>query len=291
MYGNKSLENLRLRVGGLGFSCCLYSTTDQRGLLNKINYKKIYFDADKDKLDIIKDNKEQSGIYLWENKDNGKIYIGSSINLSRRLTSYYNLNHLAKYPTRYINNALLKGGYSAFRLYILEYCNKEDLIKREQYYFDILKPVYNICYTAGSTLGRLHREESREKIRESKLNTNSGENNHFYGKIHTEEAKIKMVNSKISKPLSSKTKEKISGTMSGRKLTEEHKTNLSLAKKNSKIISVLNIKTNEETNYTSISQAERLLGFPKGSIRDNLKSKSGNPYRGIYKFMLREVKG
>ncbi len=26
------------------------------------------------------------------------------------------------------------------------------------------------------------------------------------------------------------------------------------------------------------------LGFPKGSIRDNLKSKTGNPYRGIYKF-------
>ena len=96
-----------------------------------------------------------------------------------------------------------------------------------------------------------------------------------------------MAKSKLSKTLSNKIKEKISGTMTGRRLTEEHRTNLSLAKKNSKIISVLNLKTNEETIYTSISQAERLLDFPKGSIRDNLKSTSGKPYRGIYKFMLR----
>lgn len=272
--------------GGLWLNCHLYSTIGQRGLLNKIKSEKIYLDTAKDKLDILKDNKEQSGIYLWENKDNGKIYIGSSIDLSRRFTSYYNSNHLSKYPTRYIHNALLKEGYSAFRLYILEYCNKEDLIKREQYYFDLLEPEYNICTTAGSSLGRLHHEDSKVKIRESKLNTNLGKDNHFWGKTHTEEAKIKMAKSKFSKTLSNKIKEKISETMTGRNLTEEHRTNLSLAKKNSKRISVLNLETNEETNYISISEAERSLGFPKDSIRLNIKSKSGNPYRGIYKFKL-----
>jgi group I intron endonuclease len=196
---------------------------------------------------------------------------------------------------------VLKGGYSAFALHILEYCDKEDLIKREQYYFDLLKPNYNICSTAGSTLGRLHLKDSKEKISASKLNTNLEKDNHFYGKTHTEEAKLKMRESKLSKTISNKTKEKISVTMTGRKFTEEHKTNLSLAKKNTlrsakrvlgcfagKIISVLNLETKEETNYTSISQAERSLGFPKGSISDNLKSKSGNPYRGIYKFTVED---
>jgi hypothetical protein len=43
---------------------------------------KIYLNADKDKLDILKENKGKSGIYLWENIENGKIYIGSSINLT-----------------------------------------------------------------------------------------------------------------------------------------------------------------------------------------------------------------
>jgi group I intron endonuclease len=151
-----------------------------------------------------------------------------------------------------------------------------------------LKPNYNICSTAGSTLGRLHLKDSKEKISASKLNTNLEKDNHFYGKTHTEEAKLKMRESKLSKTISNKTKEKISVTMTGRKFTEEHRTNLSLANKNSKIISVLNLETKEETNYTSISQAERSLGFPKGSISDNLKSKSGNPYRGIYKFTVED---
>lgn len=259
-----------------GWSSCWYSTTDQGELLNKIKYEKIYFDADKDKLDILKDNKGKSGIYLWENKENGKFYIGSSIDLKRRLMLYYNINYLAKFSTSYINNALLKEGYSAFRLYIIEYCNKQDpgppaldpdppgpdLIKREQYYFDLLKPTYNICKMAGSSLGRLH----------------------------TKASKIKMANAKLSKTLPSEVKEKISATMVGRNLTKEHKSKLSLNKFSKKIL-VLNLQTNEESIFNSYSQAEKALGFPKYGIGLNLRSKSGAPYRGIYKFTLLDGKG
>lgn len=148
--------------------------------LDKVNFVKLYSNADKDKLDIYEENEGKSGIYLWRNKENGKFYIGSSSNLKRRLIFYYNLEHLAKHPTRHINNSLLKYGYSAFSLYILEYCLKEDLIKREQYYFDLLEPSYNICKVAGSTLGRLHSAKSKEKISNTKLNTNLGKANHFF---------------------------------------------------------------------------------------------------------------
>ena len=102
---------------------------------------------------------------------------------------------------------------TAFSLYILEYCSdKKDLINREQYYFDLLNPTYNICTTAGSTLGRLHTDESKEKISESKLNTNAREDNHFYGKIHSEEAREKMAKSKLSTVLAEEVKEKISAS-------------------------------------------------------------------------------
>ena len=74
--------------------------------------------------------------------------------------------------------------------------------------------------------------------------------------------------------------------MTGKVFSEEHKTNLPLSKKNSKKLFVLNLQTNEETLFDSISKAEKSLGFPKDSIRLNLKSKSGNPYRGIYKFKV-----
>jgi len=64
-----------------------------------------------------------------------------------------------------MERALLKYGFSNFSLEILEYCNSEDLLKKEQYYLDTLKPEYNIAEIAGSTLGYKHSEESLKKMR------------------------------------------------------------------------------------------------------------------------------
>jgi hypothetical protein len=63
-----------------------------------------------------------------------------------------------------VDRALLKYGFSNFSLEILEFCEIEELLKREQYYLDNLKPQYNIVETAGSTLGYKHTEESIEKM-------------------------------------------------------------------------------------------------------------------------------
>ena len=88
---------------------------------------------------------------------NGKTYIGSSTNLSVRFYTYYSLRSLAK-SNRPMERTLLKYGFSNFSLEILEYCNLKDLLGREQYYLDTLKPEYNIVKIAGSTLGYKHSE-------------------------------------------------------------------------------------------------------------------------------------
>jgi len=88
----------------------------------------------------------------------------------------------------YINRALLKDGYSSFSLYILEYCEIENLISREQYYLDLLAPQYNILKVAGSSLGYKHTEEVRFKLSEIQKNK-KGENHQRYGKFHSEETK------------------------------------------------------------------------------------------------------
>lgn len=67
---------------------------------------------------------------------------------------------------RTINKALIKYGYANFSLEILEYCEPEDCIKKEQYYIDLLNPEYNILKIAGSPLGYNHSEESKRKISE-----------------------------------------------------------------------------------------------------------------------------
>lgn len=100
----------------------------------------------------------------------------------------------------HINRALLKRkarGYSSFSLSILEYCSVEDLIQREQHYLDVLNPHYNICTTAGSTLGKLHSPEAKDKISRTKKGTYEGEANSFFGKTHLDESRRKMVEAKL----------------------------------------------------------------------------------------------
>jgi len=93
------------------------------------------------KLAVLKENKNQAGIYRWVNITNNKSYIGSSVNLSRRLRDYYSLSFLeieTKKNNSNIYRALLKYGYSRFKLEILEYCKIDILIEREQYYLDTI---------------------------------------------------------------------------------------------------------------------------------------------------------
>lgn len=120
-----------------------------------------YINADTQKESVIVENKGKSGIYRWINKENGSSYVGSSVNLSKRLTNYYSYSYISD-PKRnmLIHKAILKYGYSAFLIQILEYCEPSDAIKREQYNIDLLKPEYNIFKTAGSSLGHKHSEEA-----------------------------------------------------------------------------------------------------------------------------------
>jgi len=164
---------------------------------------KSYNNADSMKLKIFEENKNKSGIYRWVNKENGKSYIGSSVNLTRRFYQYYNSKYLLS-TNMIICQALLKYGYSTFSLEILEYCEVKDVISREQYYLNLLQPEYNILENAGNLLGYKHSEESKKKI----SNSNSG-------KIHSEETKLKISNIFRGKILSEETKLKISNALSG----------------------------------------------------------------------------
>ena len=98
---------------------------------------------------------------------NSKSYVGSSVNLGRRIQYYYSFRHITdpKYKML-IHKALLKYGYSNFKLEILEYCEPLVVLNREQFYLDLLKPEYNILKVAGSRLGYKHTEETKAKIRE-----------------------------------------------------------------------------------------------------------------------------
>ena len=94
--------------------------------------------------------KNKSGIYIIKTKINNRFYIGSAINL-------YNRN--AKLQ-RFVN----KYGIENLFFECVEFCEKENLIIREQFYINTLNPFYNIAKIAGSTLGTKITKEQSEKL-------------------------------------------------------------------------------------------------------------------------------
>ena len=142
-----------------------YSTVSKNNLRNdNVNLVKFYENIFDMKKDILNENKSKSGIYMLTNNITKKIYIGQSSDLSNRFKNYFNTSYINSKASLKINRALIKYGYSNFSLSILEYCDKSDLLIREQFYFDKLNPEYNILKIAGSSLNSKHSENTKLKM-------------------------------------------------------------------------------------------------------------------------------
>jgi group I intron endonuclease len=158
-----------------------------------------------------------------------------------------------------ICRALLKHGYSNFDLYILEYCDSKDLLKREQYYIDLMNPEYNILKKARSSLGFKHREETIAKMSISK----AGEKNPMFGKLG------------VKHPMFGKTGEK--NPMFGKPRPEG-------SGSPSQQIEVIDIKNNITTTYDSISAAALALNIKQPRISMYFSRNQNKPYKSQYIF-------
>jgi group I intron endonuclease len=144
-----------------------------------------------------------SGIYQIRNATNEKIYIGSAVNITARWNKHLVNLRKTKHHNLYLQNAYNKYGEENFEFSILEYCEKEYLIEREQYYLDTLCPEYNICKKAYSCLGIKHTEEEREKMRIARKTriispeTCAKISRSNTGKVHSLEAREKMSKARI----------------------------------------------------------------------------------------------
>jgi group I intron endonuclease len=217
---------------------------------------------DRDKKFIFNDNKK-AGIYMFTNKLNNKQYIGSAIDLNKRISAYFQkayLNH-HRYKKYLIVKAINKYGIDNFYIYILEYTdnNRFNLIKREQYWIDNIKPEYNILRVAGCTLGYKH----------------------------TEEAKLKIFLKKLGKKLDLDVKRRISSSLKisklvGHKHTLKTKLKLSIIASNRKFdpnkglsISIKDINTGIIKVYKSVREAAKYLKADTRTIRSIFADESG----------------
>jgi len=227
---------------------------------------KIYSNAESDKDQILQENKEKSGIYMWKNLINDKQYIGSAVDLSNRLSSdssTTSMENTLKRGNSHIYRALLKHGHDNFSLTILEYCDKEKCIERENYYLSSENHEYNILEKAGSRLGSKHSELTKIKISDA----NKGENHPFFGQNHSE-----------------KTINQISDAMTGKNHSNETKQKISDAMPTSIKIEVTDIPNNTTTSYNSMSEAAIALNINKSVINLDFIRNQQKPYKGIYTF-------
>jgi group I intron endonuclease len=116
---------------------------------------------------IAVENRNRTVIYQWINLINGKLYVGSGWNGSRRLLSYWTPSVLKRNLPIY--NSLSYYTHNNFILAILEdlgttgSVSKEFMLSREQLYLDLLftklYPSLNNSPSAGPTLGFKHKPE------------------------------------------------------------------------------------------------------------------------------------
>jgi group I intron endonuclease len=248
---------------------------------------KTYSNAEADKAQILSDNLNKSGIYMWKNLQNDKRYIGSSNNLRVRFLKYFNTNSLRKKKYMAICCAILKHGYSNFSLTIIEYCEAEQCLEREDFYLSSWKPEYNINPKATAPFsGRKHSDETKIIMSDAK----KGENNPNYGKTrnHTEETKTIMSDAHKGKTHSDKTKTKISDALTGEKNPMHNKPKPQGAGKPSQAIEVIDNKTNEKITYNSMDEAARALNLPSYRIISNyILRNQKKPYKKRFTFTIK----
>ena len=246
------------------FTRSLYRGLPKLTITPAVSYK----NAKNNKSLIFKDNKDKAFVYRWINKLNGKEYLGSTSSAKRRLNTYYDLKTLGEVNMP-IYNAILKHGHENFIFEIIEYCQPDDTIKREQYYLDIFDFEYNVLANANSLAGYKHTAETLAKFKGRQNLTGYKHSQETIdnlreintAKVHSEEAKEEMRNAWIKRKLKS-------GSLELALETIQSKT-----KKKGKIVVVTNIETNISTEYESISETATVLNLTRVTLRKYIKNK------------------
>lgn len=109
------------------------------------------------------------GIYAIRHTASGKVYVGSTKNLTRRQKEHFRLLERGCHRNPHLQGAYQKHGSAAFVWEVLELVNRaEALLEREQVWLDALHAAerahgYNLVPTAGSNRGWKQSPETIER--------------------------------------------------------------------------------------------------------------------------------
>jgi group I intron endonuclease len=170
-----------------------------------------------------------SGVYSIKNMLDGKVYIGSTVNLKKRWRSHKYMLKNNKHDNRHLQFAWNKYGADAFVYSVVEYVALEVLFVREKYYILFLKSNedpygYNIDIPDENGY-RICTEETKRLISKA----SKGRVSKLRGRPLSEEHKKNVSLSHIGKKMSDEAKKQMSLSQTGRKHSEESKKKISMA--------------------------------------------------------------
>lgn len=248
------------------------------------------------------------GIYTIQNTVNGKVYVGSSVNVHTRWNSHRSGLRNAKHHSAHLQAAWDIDGEDAFIFKVVKECEASELFKFEQEEFEKWKCSleeygYNIVPVAGKTIGFRHSIETRRKMsaiqkkirgepevrkRVSEWRKSFHVSEETRMKVaaaqkgkpkHTEESKAKISAALAIRPISSDTRRKMSESAKGKSRSEETRRKMSDGAKSRK----RNVQVFIGEKSFSIKEAAEYLGIPKTTFRRRMEA-------GEFKFERKERK-
>lgn len=171
----------------------------------------------------MKRTRTKSGVYIIRNLINGKVYVGSSVNVIGRWGEHRNSLEKNCHGNFKLQRAWNKYGADNFEFVRIKTCGLDDLLYYEQqaiHSFDSVKNGYNISPTAGNTLGTKCSEKTKAKIRagnKGKIPWNKGKTGVFSPEMLRRRG-MALKNRRRSK----KTREKMSKAMKNKIRSDEY---------------------------------------------------------------------
>lgn len=201
-----------------------------------------------------------AGVYMCVNLINGNLYVGSASKgyLYDRYRAH--IHKAKKQGSKIVNYAVDRYGIDNFAFVVLEHVHNEKsiILEKEQYYIDILIPIYNIAKIAGSVIGVTRSIEQRIK-QSLYMKSDASRYEHLIN---------------IARNKSDTTKMLLSISATGRVISEETRNKISV--NNVKSTSVV-VKQNENVVFTFNSIADCAEHFyqdrmKRGPIRWSIKT-------------------
>jgi len=208
------------------------------------------------------------GIYMIENLVNHKVYIGSSIDIEKRIL-HHSTGVDGKYTSAHLRNAIIKYGFDNFVYDVLITCHPDMLLYYEQQFLDAVVPDYNLSMIAGKVeMTEVVRGKIAAAMRGSRINVgrkHTAESRHInslskIGLRHSEETKRKISAAQKGKAhtvFTDEMRKKMSISQTGRKHSEETRHKISNTLKGNPKLKTWTGKKHSEESIKKMSQARK----------------------------------